>query len=105
MSNGSSRWTREQKKKRYDKNPFCHWCGRRMILLSVGMLKFYRNNPPPLTCTTEHLRNKFDPLRKNKQLSLVETRRVLACKECNEKRGWEDAIKAGIFKPKNNLTP
>lgn len=104
MSTGSSRWTREQKKRHYDKNPYCHWCGRRMIFLSVEMIKFYKNNPPPLFCTTEHLVNRFDPLRKNLKAIPANKRRVLACKECNEKRGVEDAIKAGIWKPAKPIT-
>lgn len=75
----------------WHQDPRCHYCGRDTILVMVPsnhrMPKRLANDP--LRATLEHLRSRLhkkrrEPIRKG------ERRIVLACNECNHKKGRED---------------
>lgn len=60
----------------------CHWCQQPMI---------FQDWVPPgtqlaNTCTLDHLRDKFDPLRRMRP-TCGERRLVAACYSCNQDRG------------------
>lgn len=81
----------QNNKKRRDKlwwkDPHCHWCGIETVPS--------RNDSgiqQPNTATLDHLRHKSDPERG--QYGRTRTRQVvLACFECNARRGREADIK------------
>lgn len=73
----------------FKKNPYCHWC-KRLVFWST------RNDGcnDSVRATLDHLRSRFDPTR-GQHLG-VNT--VLACRDCNQRRGLEEEIALGICK-------
>jgi len=80
---------REFKLKHYSKNPYCYYCGVRMLLTNI---KEFHGSPDPATCTVEHLISRFHPRRWVKAKP-GEIRKVLACYGCNQRRAAEEAKK------------
>lgn len=69
-----------QRRRMFDKHPFCHWCGVQLLWIAeVG-------KSHPRMATIDHLRNKHDPSRRERPKRSGEIRRVLACHKCNVKR-------------------
>jgi hypothetical protein len=60
----------------------CFWCEEPMELLVVPV----KGRQPPKSCTIDHLRDRFDPARRQK-CRPGEQRLVAACWECNNRRG------------------
>lgn len=74
---------REFKLKKYAENPFCYYCGCKMVLTNIPEIK---GKPDPRMCTVEHLVSRYHPERWVKKGEQEPRRRVLACFECNQKR-------------------
>lgn len=77
--------TGQDKKKRRAKlfreqSGLCHWCRQPMRMLHVE-----GGDQPPDLCTLDHLRDRFDPARR--QPANGEKRLVAACFKCNNDRG------------------
>lgn len=77
-----------QKTRRKDRlwiiqNGQCHYCKRKMIHHSN---KYNERQRPPLLSTLEHLDNKLTGKRTVNKMA----RTVLACYECNHRKGIED---------------
>ena len=77
---------RTLKLKLYAENPFCYYCGRKMILTNI---KEISGKPDPLMCTVEHLVSRYNPERWVKAKP-GEVRKVLACFQCNNERASEE---------------
>lgn len=73
-------------------NPKCYYCGRTTILVQVApkqrMPKKFADFP--LRATIEHLRSRLDEKRREPIKGEDDRRLVLACNECNHKRGQEE---------------
>ena len=63
-------------------NPQCHWCKRTTKLTNDANM---RGHPDPLMATIDHVISRYSPKRWVKQQE-GETRKVLACYECNHAR-------------------
>lgn len=70
-------------------NGRCHWCKGRMVLT----LRVHIKHPEPRLATFEHLDDRFSPERGQHN---GERRVVLACLECNQRRGRETQDAQGI---------
>src|SRR5690242_8640627 len=70
----------------------CYWCRCDLVLTPPGK---HIKNAPPNTGTMEHLRDRFHPQRTERNQNR-EQRLVLACRECNERRGAANQAAAGI---------
>lgn len=86
------------KRRRYKKNKLykmqdgkCHWCGLEMILQHGEIPRHDR--PHPRRATFEHLDDRWSARRGKIR---GQRRIVLACYECNAKRGREREQQAGI---------
>lgn len=77
----------------YAADRHCFWCRRptRQVKACDGRL-------PDDAATLDHFRSRLDPLRGKVP---GEPRHVLACKTCNENRGYEDAARFSpvLYKP------
>jgi hypothetical protein len=75
------------KKKRrlelFEKDPHCHWCGREVVLVH----QMRGGATLPNQATLEHLFDRLNPLRFD--IRYAGERYVLACYECNWRRGLE----------------
>ena len=80
---------REKKLKLFERDPYCHWCGRLTILTNVKEIK---GPPNPLMATVDHLISRYRPERWVKAQP-GEVRQVLSCFECNGRRAAEEAKK------------
>lgn len=60
----------------------CYWCNEPMIYPDDGPKR--GGKQPPKLCTLEHLNDRFSPIRET-NLDIGNT--VVACYECNHKRG------------------
>lgn len=65
-------------------NALCHWCQVWCYLAPRG--KHYREGNPSNLATTDHLDDKFDPMRGKRP---GELRKVMACNACNGRRSAE----------------
>lgn len=80
---------RRFKLKKYAENPYCFYCGRKMLLTDVSE---FHGKPDPLTCTVEHLVSRYD-FRRWLKAKPGEIRKVLACFECNNGRSAKETQK------------
>lgn len=71
----------------WKKDPRCYWCKRETTLEGRDT-----GDVLPHTATLEHLYSKFHPHRLTPNTT-QEIRRVLACYECNHKRGRDEFLK------------
>lgn len=87
MKAGKPRWRKKQRLYRKQKGK-CFWCDDPMLLARWDP---FRGKPPDDLATFEHLDTKASPLRGAFQHK-KEKRVVLACYDCNNKRGsgWTD---------------
>ncbi len=72
-------------------NGRCHWCECDLVLSPPG--KHVKKQPPNLG-TIDHLRDRFDPARRERNRH-GERRLVLACLACNNRRGAESQAAVG----------
>ena len=79
----------KQRKRLWEKDPHCHWCGRLTRLLDLGC---QGSHQPDDMATIDHLNSRFS---KDRHAPCNgEIRRVIACYRCNHDRGAEE--QAGI---------
>lgn len=71
----------EKRKRRHAENPNCHWCGIETVLVEGHSKETIRNK-----ATLDHMDDRFDPMRGKRG---GERRVVLACWDCNHRRGRE----------------
>lgn len=89
----------KQRRRLWHADPRCHWCGRRTILTPPrANMKKLKVQPPNLA-TVDHLRSRRDPTRQEPTARGDERRRVLACWECNQKRGLAPSVPKEEDKP------
>lgn len=81
-----TRQTRERRERLFRKHPYCFWCSRRLV--HPRAYTDYRGQRPDNMATLDHLDDRCSPLRGAFTNSKHE-RTVLACRECNERRGRE----------------
>lgn len=62
----------------------CHWCGRKCINSTEPPV--HGKRMAPNRATLDHLRDRFDPTRQDPPRR-GESRYVMACSNCNHKRG------------------
>ena len=65
------------------RHPFCYWCGRPVKMYVHSQ----HETPPPDQATLDHIRTRYNPER---HMPSDKEQTVLACWECNHKRGEED---------------
>ena len=68
----------------FARHPFCYWCGKEVKIYSY---KHHGKSPLDMA-TLDHLRTRYNPERQI--LSPHKEQTVLACWECNHRRGEED---------------
>ena len=82
-------------RKLWTDDPKCYYCKRTTVLVQVAsnerMPKTFAEYP--LRATIEHLRSRFDETRQDPIQDENDRRIVLACNECNFKRGIEEVMK------------
>jgi hypothetical protein len=81
------------RKRLYNQNPNCPFCGIKMILPEDVELK--TKTYPDNLCTIEHIYSKFNPLRQTPNTN-GERRRIVCCKKCNMIRGREEELSLGV---------
>lgn len=90
-----SRSTKDTERKRMSlfrrQDGRCYWCACDLVVSPPGK---HIKSPPPNLATIEHLRDRFDPTRWERNRN-GERRLVLACLECNNRRGAENQAAAG----------
>jgi hypothetical protein len=83
-----------RRKRLWDKNPHCHWCGK-ITVLPDGRPKIKR--PPLNLATIDHLNSRHSPDR-HKPNNGQEIRTVLACWQCNNERSRIEELSIPIEK-------
>lgn len=79
----------------------CYWCERPMVLPE----RYPESGIPPADhCTLDHLRDRFNPKRREKNIHR-ERRRVAACSECNYERSRAVCRGMGIHHPPRFSAP
>ena len=78
--------TKKLREELWTKDPHCHWCGRLTVQPSE-ILKMGQPNPPEMA-TIDHLVDRFEGRNRNNFNNVV-----LACNECNNRRGRERQAK------------
>lgn len=73
--------------KLWEKNPNCHWCN----IVTVRANGMQHQSLTSNTATFDHLYHKSNPLRRTRKGRKLG---VLACYECNQRRGREEHIKS-----------
>lgn len=96
---------KNQRKKLYAENPYCPFCGVKMILPEdVGFVDIVHGDgtltqnlkyAPDNLCTIEHLYSRFNPQRQTRNQN-NERRRIICCKKCNQDRGRQEELNVGI---------
>ena len=84
-----SKRLRRQRERMWKENPHCHWCGIETVLIPYGAKVKQENN----AATIDHLRDKYNPEKRQEPNLNNETRRVLACFSCNVRRSAEATAK------------
>jgi 5-methylcytosine-specific restriction endonuclease McrA len=75
---------KKRKLKLFALNPHCHWCGK-----LTRLYKHNQHKKTPLDAATlDHLRSRYNPERLIPSPDKEQT--VLACWECNHKRGEQE---------------
>lgn len=69
----------------------CHWCGCAMSFPAVYPKLDKGQKLPVDLCTLDHLRDRFDPLRRKQGRG--EQRYVAACWQCNNDRGRDTCLR------------
>ena len=80
---------REFKLKLWQADPRCHWCKRITRLLNIPEIQ---GPAPPDLATIDHLRSRYS-LERFVKPKIGESTKVLACYECNARRGIEETKK------------
>ena len=78
------RWMTKHKRQLHERYPYCHWCAKRVYLADASMQGKCR----PDTATLDHMYSRLDPRRDGHRDRSV----VLACYECNQRRGKKDCM-------------
>lgn len=78
---GNSKSLIKRRNRLWIENPACYWCGIETIMPP----KNGKGKIPLNTATIDHLRSRYDPLRRT-QPEPGEVRTVLACSKCNNER-------------------
>lgn len=83
---------RKQRYRGWLKNPHCYWCGVEMIY--IDNIQEFEKTPEYLILrdkmvTIDHLYSRLEPEKRHSK----ESKTVLACWKCNNKRGKEDEAK------------
>lgn len=81
---GVSKRLQRRREKLFARNPYCHWCGVKLVRVTGPKIKYF----PPNAATIDHLRSRLDPSRDGNGWGEIRT--VLACRECNYKRGADE---------------
>jgi hypothetical protein len=80
----------------------CHWCNGQMLLI----FRDWKNRKPPANLATlEHLYSRWHPLYKQMLHQRIEKKCVIACLNCNNKRGaieQRTALTMGHIKTAND---
>jgi hypothetical protein len=74
---------KRQRRKMFEKHPFCYWCGCQLQLIERSGGKC-----PANAATIDHIYSRLHPNRTT--ICHNETRRVLACYKCNNNRSREE---------------
>lgn len=78
---------KEARVRLWKRRPFCHWCGAGpLVLIEAPRRKGWRKR----LATLDHLRSKLDPTRQEVSVPGGPRRYVLACFDCNHRRGAEE---------------
>ena len=83
---------RKRKLALFNKDPHCHWCG---CLTTIDHPANIKGHPPKNMATVDHLVSRYNLSRWEKPPT-NEERTVLACFECNQKRGIEETKQLSI---------
>jgi hypothetical protein len=70
----------------------CYWCKGEAVLMDGQ--NFHGVGQPKNLATLDHLRDRYDPTRR--EPSNGEPRYVMACYDCNQKRGYERTMQQSI---------
>lgn len=70
----------------HEQRGLCFWCSTKMVLPEELPLHELQKRPPPHLATTDHMDDKFSPVRGTFR---GERRRVCACRICNLRRSSE----------------
>src|SRR5574343_1651147 len=76
---------RNRVQKMWRRSPLCHWCKNPTTLVESGQLRLH-----PHSATFDHLHHRSHPLRYTRK---GRNAGVLACYECNQRRGRAEHIK------------
>lgn len=79
------------RKRLYEIDPLCPFCGVKMILPQDVPHQTYPDN----LCTIEHIYSRFNPKRSKPNLN-GERRRMICCRKCNMARGRKEELALGI---------
>ena len=98
-NNHRSHTIRRRREYLWKQNPHCHWCGRKTIPPEEVTVKLVKHGAvfakeiryEPLMATLDHLNSRFVELLGEPLAGNIRDTTVLACRECNNKRGKEEA--------------